>query len=109
MKGSFRKDSGQPTTAGGSQANLPRKGFELWTGDDDDARRAAEQMFVVSAIAHRDVEPSFNSTVFPAGTDFGTTTFAQAIVYNANPQRPVMPDELLGKCWREVHKFLSVR
>ena len=88
MKGTYRKD---PRGSRRNSQPIALKGYEAWTGQDRRSQQLAEDLFVITAIAHRDYEPSFNSNVFPAGTETGVTAFAQAILYNANPQEPAPP------------------
>ncbi len=74
MKDSFR----------GSQN---RKGREPWTGTSPRGLQLAEEYFTVIGVAHRDYEPVFSSRLYPAPAGTGLTAYAQAIFYNANPQR----------------------
>jgi hypothetical protein len=44
-------------------------------------------MFTVVAMTHRELEPLFSPVVYPVASNFGVTTFAQAIFYNSNEQQ----------------------
>jgi hypothetical protein len=68
-----------------------QKGFETWTLASDTGKQQAEQLFTVIGLAHRDVKPLFSPVIYPAGTRHGATTFAQAVFYNGNEQKPVPP------------------
>ena len=66
-----------------------QKGHETWTADDSTmANTQAEKLFTLIGITQRDMTPLFSPRVFPLATDDGMTTFAQAIFYNANEQKP---------------------
>jgi hypothetical protein len=65
-----------------------QKGHETWTTDDSQGKRQAEKMFTLIGITQRDMTPLFSPRVFPLATNDGMTTFAQAIFYNANEQKP---------------------
>ncbi len=67
---------------------LPHKGSESWTGSDSAGRNTAEDLFTLVAASHREYEPLFSTIVYPQPQTQGLVTFAQAIVYNANPQSP---------------------
>lgn len=66
----------------------PSKGNETWTRETRDAKRAAESMFTVLGVAHRDFQSHYSQSIYPNANRLGITAFAQAIFYNANPQRP---------------------
>ncbi|MEM9409533.1 MAG: hypothetical protein AAGA30_00300 [Planctomycetota bacterium] len=76
MKGTFR---------GGYR---DRKGYERWAGTSSTAKAEAEKLFTLIGIAHREYEPLFSTSLYPAPTDTGITAYAQAIFYNANPEQP---------------------
>lgn len=63
-----------------------QKGREPWTGSDKDSKQAAEQLFTVVGLAHREFEPQFAPHIFPTPHNRGMTTYAQSIIYNANRQ-----------------------
>lgn len=65
-----------------------QKGHEKWAGSTAEGKQLAENMFTVVGMAHRKVEPLFSPTVYPQASKNGMTTFAQAIFYNANQQKP---------------------
>jgi hypothetical protein len=70
------------------QSEQSRKGREPWTRSSDDGKEKAEDLFTMIGFAHRKFEPLFAEKIFPAASKEGMTTYAQAIVYNANPQKP---------------------
>lgn len=76
------------------------KGFESWTLTTPKAKNEAEEMFTVVSFTHRKIEPLFSPVIYPNGSKRGTTTFAQAVFYNANEQKPgttrqpVLPTQL---------------
>ncbi len=76
MKGTFANNSTKPS-----------KGNESWTKDSDAEKREAESMFTLLAVAHRDFEPHYSQVIYPKSNRLGITGFAQAIFYNANPQK----------------------
>ncbi len=65
-----------------------QKGHERWTKDDSQGKQQAEKMFTLIGITQRDMTPLFSPRVYPLATNDGMTTFAQAIFYNANEQKP---------------------
>jgi hypothetical protein len=65
-----------------------QKGHETWTLDTDAGKQQAEQLFTVIGITQRDLKPLFSPVIYPLATDNGITTFAQAIYYNSNEQKP---------------------
>jgi len=64
----------------------PDKGAETWTTAD--GSREADELFAVVGFAHRPAKPPIGGRVFRQPTPDGVATYAQALVYNANPQRP---------------------
>ena len=78
MKGAFAK----------SGKRRDRKGHETWTLESAAGKAEAEKMFTVIGMTHRDFEPLFSPVVYPTASDGGITTFAQAIFYNGNEQKP---------------------
>lgn len=76
-----------------TQGANPReqKGAEPWTKDNANGKKQAELMFTVMGLVHRDQEPLFSPVIYPKASEHGTTTFAQAIFYNANDQQPRAP------------------
>ncbi|MFK7821295.1 MAG: pilus assembly protein TadG-related protein [Planctomycetaceae bacterium] len=70
------------------QGRRDRKGREKWTGTSKSSKLEAEKLFTVVGVAHRDYQPLFSEVLYPAPSDTGLTTYAQAIFYNANRQRP---------------------
>lgn len=64
-----------------------QKGHEDWTRSDSASKRRAEKLFTLIGVAHRDYEPLFSEVLYPAPSDSGMTTYAQAIFYNANKQQ----------------------
>ena len=65
-----------------------QKGREKWTGSGRESKQEAEKLFTLIGVAHRDYQPLFSEVLYPAPSDTGITAYAQAIFYNANPQRP---------------------
>ena len=65
-----------------------RKGHEKWTGADSASKREAEKLFTLIGVAHRDYQPLFSKVLYPAPSESGMTSYAQAIFYNANRQQP---------------------
>ena len=65
-----------------------RKGREPWTLDSATGKEQAEQLFTVIGMTQRDLKPLFSPVVYPLATDDGMTTFAQAVFYNGNEQKP---------------------
>ena len=65
-----------------------RKGHEPWTLDTDAGKQQAEQLFTVIGITQREMKPLFSPIIYPLATEDGITTFAQAIYYNGNEQKP---------------------
>ena len=68
-----------------------RKGQETWTGSDTAGKEEAEELFTVIGLGYRELQPLFSPTVFALPHDRGLTTYAQAILYNANSQSPTVP------------------
>ncbi|MFK7769461.1 MAG: hypothetical protein AB8B55_19765 [Mariniblastus sp.] len=64
-----------------------RKGYENWTKSDATSKREAEKLFTLIGVAHRDYQPLFSETLYPAPAKTGITCYAQAIFYNANRQQ----------------------
>ena len=69
---------------------IARKGQETWTRSDTAGKEEAEDLFTVIGLGHRKLQPLFSPTVFGLPHDRGLTTYAQAILYNANPQSPIV-------------------
>jgi Putative Flp pilus-assembly TadE/G-like len=67
---------------------LAEKGKEPWTRRSPADKLRAEKMFTLVGYAHREYETLFSPKVYPTGNDRGITTFAQAILYNGNEQKP---------------------
>ena len=65
-----------------------RKGHETWTLDTATGKQQAEQLFTVIGMTQRDFAPLFSPVIYPAANDDGLTTFAQAVYYNGNGQKP---------------------
>jgi hypothetical protein len=63
-----------------------QKGREPWTGSDKGSKLAAEHLFTMVGLAHREFTPQFAPRFFPGAHDRGMTTYAQSIIYNANRQ-----------------------
>jgi hypothetical protein len=59
-----------------------QKGHEIWTHQPE----AADQMFSLMGFAHRPPPKLWSPGFYPAVNRDGYTTFAQALVYNANAQ-----------------------
>lgn len=72
------------------RSGIARKGREPWTRSDVAGKEEAESLFTVVGLGHRELEPLFSPTVFALPHDRGLTTYAQAILYNANPQSPTV-------------------
>ena len=72
------------------RSGTARKGQETWTRSDTTGKEEAEDLFTVIGLGHRELQPLFSSTVFVLPHDRGLTTYAQAILYNANPQSPIV-------------------
>jgi hypothetical protein len=93
MKGSYDRKA-----VTGQRRDL--KGFESWTSTTPKAKNEAEEMFTVVSLTHRKIEPLFSPVIYPNGSKNGTSTFAQAVFYNANEQnpgvtrQPVLPTQL---------------
>ncbi len=68
-------------------ADQPRKGREPWVGRTAADQELAEDYFTVLGVAHREYQSLFSQSVYPAASEKGLTAYAQAILYNANPQR----------------------
>jgi hypothetical protein len=66
-----------------------RKGHEPWTLDTPAGKQQAEQFFTLIGVTQRDLTPQFSPVIYPLATDNGITTFAQAIYYNSNEQKPL--------------------
>jgi len=65
-----------------------RKGHEPWTLGTDAGKQQAEQMFTAIGITQREMKPLFSPIIYPLATENGITTFAQAVYYNGNEQKP---------------------
>jgi hypothetical protein len=72
----------------GSGERKDQKGHEPWTADSDPGKQKAEQLFTLVGIAQRDKETIFSPALYKRRKNDSVTTFAQAIFYNANEQRP---------------------
>jgi hypothetical protein len=70
------------------QQSRQRKGREPWTRATPAGKRQAEQYFTLVGFAHRQFQPLFSTVVYPAPSEHGMTAYAQAVLYNANPQEP---------------------
>lgn len=70
------------------RSSRDQKGREKWTGDDAASKQAAEKLFTLIGVAHRDYEPLFSEILYPSPSQTGMTAYAQAIFYNGNQQRP---------------------
>jgi hypothetical protein len=68
------------------------KGQEVWTKDTEEGKKMAEEMFTVLGMTHRTLQPKFSPVIYPTASRFGVTTFAQAVYYNANEQKPPEPN-----------------
>ncbi len=75
-------------------ADESRKGREPWVGRGAADQELAGEYFTLLGIAHRDYQTLFSPAVYPAVNEKGLTAYAQAILYNANPQRPDSGDSL---------------
>jgi hypothetical protein len=64
------------------------KGHEEWTKDTDKGKKQAEEKFTIVAVTQRKLEPLFSPVIYPLAAKHGITTFAQAIFYNGNEQKP---------------------
>ena len=64
-----------------------QKGREPWTKADPDGKKSAEQMFTLLGFAQRNFEAKFAPKVFQQPHENGMSAYAQAILYNANPQK----------------------
>jgi hypothetical protein len=62
------------------------KGYEPWTTAAGSKR--ADQLFCLMAIARRDPAPVTKISVFRPSNPGGIVTYSQAMIYNANPQKP---------------------
>lgn len=69
-----------------------RKGHEEWTQSTKKGKQKAEKMFTIVGMTHREIEPLFSPVIYPVASKQGMTTFAQAIFYNANEQKPAKVD-----------------
>jgi hypothetical protein len=69
-------------------ARRDRKGHETWTLSTTSGKEKAEELFTVIGFAHRDINPMFSPVIYPYGGKHGATTFAQAVFYNGNEQKP---------------------
>jgi hypothetical protein len=65
-----------------------QKGHEVWTKDDTKGKEMAEKMITVVGMTQRDITPFFSKVLFPVANKHGMTTFAQALYYNSNEQKP---------------------
>lgn len=77
MRGTFRPGS-----------LMSEKGREPWTRATDADKDRAEKLFTVVGFAHHEFQTLFSPQVFRSGGERGMTTFAQAVLYNANDQVP---------------------
>ncbi|HEX4412727.1 MAG TPA: Tad domain-containing protein [Lacipirellulaceae bacterium] len=71
-----------------SGARHDQKGREPWTLSTNAGKQQAEKLFTVIGLTHRDLKPLFSPVIYPSGDKHGATTFAQAVFYNANDQKP---------------------
>tara|TARA_R110002049_G_scaffold4601_4_gene31965 strand:- start:241899 stop:244076 length:2178 start_codon:yes stop_codon:yes gene_type:complete len=62
------------------------KGKEVWTRSDDEGKRLAEEQFTLLTAVHREYESLMATDVLRNAQNDGMTSFAQSILYNANPQ-----------------------
>jgi hypothetical protein len=65
-----------------------RKGYEEWAGESAGAKQQAQQLFTLIGVVHREYQPLFSEVLYPAASQTGITSYAQAIFYNANKQIP---------------------
>jgi TolA-binding protein len=65
-----------------------QKGYEVWTKGDKKGKEMAEKMITVVGMTQRDITPFFSKVLFPVANKHGMTTFAQALYYNSNEQKP---------------------
>ena len=73
---------------GGDGDRKEQKGHENWTQETEDAKDRAEKLFTLVGITQRDKPTIFSPKLYKRGPSDSITTFAQAIFYNANEQRP---------------------
>jgi len=78
MQDTFRLENGYGT--------LSDKGYEPWTTAEGSKR--ADQLFCLMAIARRDPAPVTKVSVFRPSNPGGIVAYSQAMIYNANPQKP---------------------
>ena len=78
------------------------KGQEVWTKNTEEGKQMAEKMFTVIGMTHRDLKPLFSPVIYPVASRFGVTTFAQAVFYNANEQKPPSPNAKNSKVQPKV-------
>jgi hypothetical protein len=77
------------------------KGVEIWTKDTKPGKEMAEKMFTLVGMTQREIEPFFSPIIFPVASRSGMTTFAQAIYYNSNEQKPAT-DGKAGKTQQKL-------
>lgn len=77
------------------------KGAEIWTKNTKPGKEMAEKMFTVVGMTNREIKPFFAEIVFPVASRSGMTTFAQAIYYNSNEQKPAT-DSKAGKTQQKL-------
>lgn len=66
------------------------KGEESWAGTTKRAKREAEKRFTLLSFAKRPMQPVlFTDVIYTNPNSQGMLTCAQAIVYNANEQKPI--------------------
>ena len=81
----------RPLVMKGWQPNAtPQKGKEDWTKATGSAR--ADELFGTVAFADRPTLPMTSGRIFRQPNPDGLTAYAQAMVYNANPQRDSSPN-----------------
>ncbi len=78
------------------------KGQEVWTKDTEEGKQMAEKMFTVIGMTQRELKPLFSPVIYPIASRFGVTTFAQAVYYNANEQKPPSPNDKNSKVQPKV-------
>jgi hypothetical protein len=69
-----------------------KKGTEPWATVD--GSRLADRRFAVVGLAYRATRPQMATPYFRRNPDHGSAAFAQAMIYNANPQNPAFDDPL---------------
>jgi hypothetical protein len=82
----------RPFVVKGWGPGLPKKGEEAWTKAE--GSRRADELFGTVAFASRPALPLTSAAIFRRTNPDGLTAFAQAMVYNGNPQSPGGPADL---------------